>query len=204
MAEPEAILEKTREMLTTARRGLGDLEGSDPARRMIGLRNLVVFGRSVTYVLQTLRRVSRLKFDTWYGPYEREMRDDPLLRYFHNLRNTILKEGGPATSQSMYLRYLNTDDLQPLLANPPPGAKDFFIGDNVGGSGWTVELPDGTAEKYYVDLPSAVRLETTFHFPDAPGEHLGQEIADTSVPNLGRLYLHYLSRLVKSAEAEFS
>jgi hypothetical protein len=89
------------------------------------------------------------------------------------------------------------------MEDPPPGAKGFFIGDQLGGSGWEIEFPDGSIEKYYVQLPSAVRMETTFHFPDPPTLHLGQDIGDTSVPSLARRYLEYLSRLVKDAEQEF-
>jgi hypothetical protein len=87
------ILRKARDTMDTAAMGLRDLQGPDPKRRMIGLRNVVVFGRSVSYVLQTLRRIDRLRFDAWYAPYEREMRGDALMRYFHDLRNKILKEG---------------------------------------------------------------------------------------------------------------
>jgi hypothetical protein len=201
--EATEVLDKTRQMLDMARRGLDDLLGSDPNRRMIGVHNLAVFGRSVTLVLQTMRSVDLNAFTQWYEPREEAMRQDPLLKYFVNLRNEILKEGSPKATSSIYIEHLNTADIAPLMAHPPPGAKDFFIGDTLGGSGWIVELPDGSQEKYYVQLPSAVKMESRLHFPDPPTEHLGGPITDTSLQNLGRLYIAYLSSLVDEAEAEF-
>ncbi len=200
----ERILAKARETLDTAALGLHDFEGADPARRMVGLRNLVVFGRSVTFVLQTLRRVDRVRFDAWYAPHQKAMQQDALLRYFNDLRTSILKEGGPETSQVVHIWHLDTNDLAPVMANPPPGAKSFFMGDRLGGSGWEVELPDGTVVKYYVALPAAVRMEVSFLFPDPPTEHGGQLIADTSVSALCHLYIDHLSRLLVEAETEFA
>jgi hypothetical protein len=84
------ILRKGRETLAIATLGLSDLKGADPHRRIPGLHNAVVFGRSVTFVLQTLRSVDREGFDRWYLPYQKQMQDDPLLRYFNELRNIIL------------------------------------------------------------------------------------------------------------------
>jgi hypothetical protein len=61
---------------------------------MPGLRNLIVFGRAVTNILQNLRSVVGAKtFDEWYMPLQEEMRDDELLKYFYELRTEILKEG---------------------------------------------------------------------------------------------------------------
>jgi hypothetical protein len=190
-------------MLEMTRLGLSDFLGSDPKRRMLGIRNVAVFGRSVTFVLQTLRSVDANAFDSWYKPHVEVMRADPLLIYFNDLRSEILKEGGPALSADLYVEHLNTSDLESVMANPPPGAKSFFIGDSLGGSGWEVGLPDGSIEKYYVQLPAAVRMQTTLHFPDPPSEHLGAVITDTSVANLCRLYVAFLSALVNEATSEF-
>jgi hypothetical protein len=181
-SEAAAVLLKTREILATARRGLDDLVGDDPSRRLVGIRNVAVFGRSVTFVLQNLRStVPDDGFDRWYLPKEEAMRADPLLGYFVNLRNEILKRGGPTPRASHHIEYLNLDDLAPLMANPPPGARRFFVGDTLGGSGWEVELPDGSLESYYVQLPDAVRMESWLHFTDPPNEHLGVPLTDTSV-----------------------
>ena len=56
-AEIEAVLNRVEETLQTAMHGLDDLLAVQCDRRMSGLRNLIVFGRSVTFVLQNLRSV---------------------------------------------------------------------------------------------------------------------------------------------------
>jgi hypothetical protein len=89
------------------------------------------------------------------------------------------------------------------MQNPPPGAKSLFVADELGGSGWVIEMPDGWIEKYYVALPESVKIATSFEFRDAPREHLGEPITDRSVSNLAELYVRYLTRLVTDAEAEF-
>jgi hypothetical protein len=42
-------------MLDSAELGRSDLAGPDPRRRWDGYHNEIVFGRAVTFVLQTLR-----------------------------------------------------------------------------------------------------------------------------------------------------
>jgi hypothetical protein len=86
---------------------------------------------------------------------------------------------------------------------PPPAAGAFFIGDPMGGSGWEVEMPDGSTQPFYVDLPDEMDIELELHLPDPPTEHLGQPITDTSVGNPSRLYIDYLRRLVNEAERHF-
>ena len=110
-------------------------------------------GRAVTNVLQNLRSVVGTQvFDEWYGPLQEEMRNDELLRYFYQLRSEILKEGTLQTFNSMHMSF-NSRDLQPILQNPPPGAKGFFIGDQLNGGGWEVELPDGSTSNTTLRFP---------------------------------------------------
>lgn len=183
MTEPLTVQEamrRTREMLATAQRGLDDLVGDNPLVRVMGLYNVVTFGRATTISLQRLRGIDRETFDAWYAPYQAEMAADDLMRYFNTLRNTILKEGPPPLSGSIHIEYLNTDDLQPILSNPPPGADCFFIGDVHGGNGSNVTLPDGTQAKYYVQLPPEVSVTFGLHTPDAPAAHLNRPVTDRS------------------------
>lgn len=55
--------------------------------------DISVYGRATTSALQTLRRVNRAAFDEWYAPIRDWMEGDPLMKYFYDLRNRILKEG---------------------------------------------------------------------------------------------------------------
>jgi len=198
------VLRKARELLRATQRGLADLLGDDPNMRPVGIYNVAVFGRSVTLVLQNFRTIDRKKFDEWYAPYLKVLSTDPLFyRYFNDLRNEILKEGPPDVTSSMYVPYLDGAMMAQLTANPPPGATSFFIGDRLGGSGWEIELPDGTVQKYYVTLPAEFGIQLRLHFPNPPTEHLGKPLTDTSIENLARLYVNYLSEIVADAEEQF-
>jgi hypothetical protein len=78
--------------------------------------------------------------------------------------------------------------------------------DRWGGSGWEVELPDGSIEMYYVDLPESVnadfRLQTLGS--DLPTRHLNQPSVNTSIQALAAMYIDYLARLVNAAKAHFA
>jgi len=200
------ILSNLNETLRTAEIGLSDfLDTENPGRRLPGLRNLTVWGRAVTNVLQTLRTPVGLAFDKWYAPIQAEMAEDELMKYFYRLRSEILKEGNmPPLGSSMYIEHLDSRDLQPLMQNPPPGARGFFVGDQLGGSGWEVELPDGTIEKYYVALPENVKIESSLHFDQPPQTHANAPLADTSAEALARHYVDYLRRLVRQASTTFA
>src|SRR5262249_24390901 len=128
----------------------------------------------------------------------------PLFVYFNRVRNEILKEGKLKMGVAVHVEHLNSDDLRPLMANPPQGAKSFFIGDHLGGSGWEIQLPDGTMEHYYVDLPDTIAVQTWFEMPDAPTESAGTKIRDHSMTNLGQLYIDALRVLVRQAEDRFA
>jgi len=191
------ILRRAEETLKTAGQGLDDLINGPQERKLSGFRNLIVFGRAVTNILQSLRSTEP-SFDNWYGKYKEEMENDPLMRYFYDLRSKILKEGLTETGIGVYIKKFEYPADLARFGPPPPNAKGLFIGDNLGGSGWEVELQDGSIEKYYVELPSDIGT-ADIHFVAPPRIHLGKKITDTSVENLSKLYIDYLRRLVLSA-----
>jgi hypothetical protein len=192
------ILAAAAATLTTAEYGLRDLNSSDHERRLAGLRNLVVFGRAVTNVVQNLRSVAP-DFDNWYQPFVVEMRDDPLLRFFYELRSIILKEGALPVGKVLHVKNLNIpDDLGP----PPPGATSIFISDPLGGIGWLVELADGTTEKYYVALPADIASVDLF-LAGCPQTHRGHVIQDRYAHTVCQLYFDYLRDFLSTAKAHF-
>lgn len=192
------VLKRAEDTLYTARLGAQHVNGSDPKARLAGLRNVAVFGRAVTNVLQTLRSVVT-DFDAWYQPHVEAMRKDELMSFFYRIRSEILKEGSLRLSTSMTLSgnpmaFLNHFEK-------PPGAKGFFIGDNIGGSGWEVETSEGVAEKFYVNLPSdlpGLKVDMKVHFADAPVSFSG-----TSANELCERYLEKLQSLLDDAKAKF-
>ncbi len=198
------ILDAARGALDIANHGLELLSDKDEAKVTAGLSNVAVFGRIVTSRLQLLRSADD-RFDEWYAPRQEEMAADPLCRYFYELRTDIEHRIPPEpTHYGMHIEYLDMRDLAPLWAAAPPGARSLFIGDSQGRNGFEVDLPDGTVETYYVELPPAVRVRDLKTLPNAPTTHLGRPIVDTSLGALARLYLAYLSNLVQSAASEFA
>jgi len=195
------ILRRAQETLRTAQHGFVDLANGAPQRKLSGLRNLVVFGRAVTNVLQNLR-ATESDFDEWYIKYRDEMESDPLMKYFYNLRTKILKEGLLETSVHVHIRQFSFSDIH-RFGPPPPNAKAFFIGDSIGGSGWEIQLPDGSTEKYYVELPSDIG-SISLQFPEPPKYHLEQEIEDTSIEGLSKKYIEYLHAVVEAAKERFT
>ena len=199
--ETKQILGKAEDILKTAEIGLEMLKSGNPNIMLPGLNNLVVFGRAITNVLQQLRS-SENEFDLWYTKYREEMKDDPLLKFFYKLRSEILKEGKVPVSTSAYIESFYPDiDLRRIPK--PPNAKAFFIGDRYGGSGWEVELPDGTIQKYYVQLPKDIGVISLL-FKNPPNKHLGKNIKNKSPENLSELYIEYLRKMVKDAKKHFS
>lgn len=194
-------LARVRDTLSTARLGLHDVVDGGPERRLGGLRNLIVFGRAVTNVLQNLRS-SESSFDDWYQPYVVEMRDDPLLRYFYVVRSEILKDGRLKTSSAVIINRFEFPKDMSRLGPPPPGAGAFFIGDQAGGSGWEIRLPNGDVEKFYINIPGDIG-SSELHLPETPAIHLGQPIPDKKIETLARLYFDYLSAMVDDARAMF-
>ena len=195
------IIKNAGETLSTVRLGLDLIRTGQPDNRMAGLRNLVVFGRAVTNVLQNLRSTEPT-FDEWYAPFVEEMRSDPLLKHFYELRTEILKVGSTGTAVSTYISSFSPARDLPKFGPPPPGATSFFIGDRLGGTGWEVRQADGSVEQYYVALPGeigAVRV----HLASPPRSHLGQVLNDTTIEELSEKYFKYLESLVSSARRKF-
>lgn len=195
--EVRTILEGADDMLATAKLGLDDLRGSDPARRRAGFRNAVVFGRTVTFALQNLRgKVDG--FDDWYSTKETALRADPTFKKIAEIRNQIEKQAKTPLRSAIRFSNAAGEDLQKAFGKPPPGTTgDRFIGDSEGGSGWIVRGPDGKEEKFYVAMPSAL----VQHFFNLPGDQPFSKGEDAAAA-LDR-YLKELSAIVAEAQNKF-
>ena len=133
-----------------AQLGLEAVRRNSPVAKAVGLRNVAVFGRSVTWVLQNLRKTMPKQFDHWYAPHADEMRSDPLIRFFVVLRNQIEKQGLTPPSSSTEFEAKKDLTLPDDLGPPPPGAESFFL--DAGGAGWNVSIGSET-QRFYVELP---------------------------------------------------
>jgi len=130
-ATVKGVLEAAKERLRTARFGLEDM--GKPDRGRSGLYNAVVFGRMVTFALQNLRGVVP-DFDDWYAQKQEELRTDPLMKFFSDLRTEIEKKTDVHTGLKIVVHKFSNDDLK-RFEPAPPNAIRFFIGDRNGG-GW--------------------------------------------------------------------
>jgi hypothetical protein len=86
---------------------------------------------------------------------------------------------------------------------PPTGAKAFFIGDSIGGTGWEVELPGGEVVKYYVSIPEGAGISVSETFHDFPvAKH--PELSDRTVQEMVEDYVVKLEALVRRARQRFA
>lgn len=197
--DTESIINNAEDMLKTAKYGLDLLKTENPYYLPTGIRNVLTFGRAFTKVLQRLKS-HESDFSAWYKPYRVEMENDLLLKYLYRIRNDVLKEGKMPVTTRGYISFLNTDWVNQLPK--PPNTKGFFIGDNLGGSGFEIELPDGSTEKLYIKLPWDTVI-TSVHFKNLPNSHLGKSINGMSIKEICELYLQYLEKIVKDAKGKF-
>jgi len=192
------ILHQAQDTLFTAKLGLDNINSDEPKVRIVGIWNLIVFGRAVTNVLQNLRGLTP-EFEQWYKPYKEKMQADPLMKFFYKQRSEILKEGKLDVHSSVRL---SGNPMLLLQKYPkPPHAKSFFIGDQIGGTGWEVEMSDGTIEKYYIELPNQIQglnIDVAIHFADLP-----EELRDIPAPKLCKQYYDYLEQMVADANRKF-
>jgi len=186
----KGALDRAQGVLDTAYYGLAILRGADRSVRSAGLRNVLVFGRSTTFVIQNLRSiVGEKEFEQWYAPHQAAMKADPVMRYFVEARNNLEKQGRLDTAVSAHIHNFNSGDIR-KFGTPPPGARAFFMGDQTGGSGWEVELPNGEVIKYYVNIPQSiadVRQVFTNMPDDVPAELKGLAVEDLCEIVLGRI-----------------
>lgn len=199
--EVAAVLKRAKETLDTAYYGLKLLTSGDPKERSPGLRNVLVFSRSTTFVIQNLRSVvGGDQFDSWYTPHQEQMKSDPVMKYFVEARNNLEKQGRLDVGLNTHIKSFSTPDMR-KFGTPPAGAKSFFIGDEIGGTGWEVELANGETEKFYVALPESIGSvsQTFIGMPDTVPE----ELRSLPVEQLSEMVLGNISAVLDDAFRTF-
>jgi hypothetical protein len=93
---PSQTVTRAGTMLRMVQQGLHDMQETDHDRILFGFLGVVVFGRSMTLVMQNLRTHDQDAFDGWYAPWQTEMKEDPLMRYFYDLRTKVIHHDAPA------------------------------------------------------------------------------------------------------------
>ena len=188
MTRVTEIITEAKEIYATALSGL-DMLKSGPANAKLGFRNVAIFGRMVTFALNNLSgKVDG--FAEWDREAKKKHLDNPSSKIMVDMRNRLEKQAiNPIYSKSKFS--FNTSDLDRFPK--PAGAVAFFMGDRLGGSGWTVRLSDGTEKRYYVDLPKEM-IESKLVFP--PNEYEKYELIETAENYLNHIGA-YLSDVVE-------
>lgn len=193
------VLANVSEALRNMKYSLDNYKASNNHNKIIYLRNCITTGRSVTFVIQTLKNiVGEETFNEWYEPWQEKMKQDQILKTFVTIRNEIEKQGKLDTSLSMHIEHLNSNDLQPLMQNPPPHAVGFFIGDQIGGSGWEINYGDGITEKIYAELPKEVKLTIDFDISKLSNLNNG-----LSTLEMLEHYYNFMLEIYKDAQKTF-
>lgn len=203
----EQVFANTREMLEMAEHGFAQATGSNPGQRRAGLMNLFTYGRSVTLTIQTMKSVEP-DFEEWWKSYQDKMKADPLMQYFNETRTDIIHEGKLSVHTSTVIGANGPVNLGAIMRElsryaPPNTVRTFFGEGRTGGNGWDVKMPDGSIQKVYFDLPGTFDVKSELHLSNPPKEHDGRPIADTSIANIGKLYLDTLRGVVADFEARF-
>jgi hypothetical protein len=156
--------------------------------------------------IQTMKNTDPA-FASWWEPYQVRMKTDPLMQFFNKTRTEVLHEGELATSNYTVIGAEGPVDMgavmQELSRHAPPNTVATFLGDQLGGDGWEVRMPDGSIEKVYFLLPGNVDITSGLQLVDPPDQHDGEPITDTSIANLGRLYIAALTKTVDEFISRF-
>ena len=110
MSRIQEILREANDRLLVAKSGLAMIVGGVGEGR-IGLRNVAVFGRMVTFATNNLRS-NLAGFDDWDMDAKRKHFDDPDCRYMYELRNVIEKQARTPVSMSVHIHAFSPSDLQ--------------------------------------------------------------------------------------------
>lgn len=164
-----------------------------------GMKDLIVYGRSVTFVLQNLRKTEP-DFDVWYQPFYKEMESDEMMKFFNKLRSKILKEGEVPVTIEMGFPAIDIKEIKKQHPKPE-NATRLVIGSNNSGSYWEIKNPDGSLEKRRIDVSFQPILIQ--RFKNGPKEHLGENIEGETVEQMAKRYLKYLRNVVSEAHRRF-
>lgn len=205
---PTEALERAAKQLAVCGRHLANAQ-SLPGQQRELLNTAVIALRSIWHIFFNMD-----KSDPWVTAWFKELsvavKSDSLLSFFRSERNMILKEGvdtikgvcvrakpgamASAGPEGFTFRWSTTENgLQEILVPRPANAKSSFMGDQSGGMGYFIELPDGTQVKQYVHVPLECAQVTLF-YPEAPLEHLGKQLETREAKVLLALYHAYWQR----------
>lgn len=172
-------------------------KNSNNHNKIVHMKNFITRGRSVTFIIQNLKSVVEVEtFNNWYIPWQNKMKQNEILKVLVTMRNEIEKQGKIETSVGVYIEKLDSNDID--LSNPPSNAVSYFIGDQIGGSGWEIELEDGCKEKIYVDLPGGINVDINLNISEL--ESTAQKLGiNGTTQDILEYYLEFLKEISSDA-----
>jgi hypothetical protein len=108
---PNQVANRAGTMLGIVTLAVEEMAGLDITRVMHAFLDVVVFGRSMTLVMQHLRTWDRSGFNEWYAPWEATMATDPLFQFFNGLRVKVIHGYTPEIGVALAVQ--GRSDLRP-------------------------------------------------------------------------------------------
>lgn len=155
---------------------------SAPFEFECNLQAFISSARSVTWVMQK-EYSKKPEFEEWYGKKQEEMQADEMLRFFREARTT--------TTHRKPLDVGTVAHIKQIYLNSIPRGWGFAIT----GKGEPVWITPKGEQIHAFEFDTQVKRAYLFDNP--PTVFLGSKLSDISVVTLCRLYLAYLSDLVK-------
>lgn len=162
---------------------------SKPDEFESNLQAFLSSARSVTLVIQK-EYYKKSNFKEWYEDQQREMQADEMLRFFNRTRTVSIHEKLPSTGAITYIKEV-------YVQSAPYQGWRFSIT----GKGEPVWITPGGYEFDASEFGNNVKRIYLFDKP--PRTFLGVDLRDFSVVFLCRLYLAFLTALVKEASEKF-
>lgn len=165
--------------------------------------DLLIAGNAVYSKLEQGSKAAGGKAAGWFGRIKKTRKDDPLLSYMHHARNSdehgiedITKRMGPGQA-TITIR-------EPFDPAKLAGVKLVFGPHRPGHVQVSSSNEDVISTKIY-DKPSLVLVRVkddryTDYF-DPPYEHLGAKLSDQAPAAVGKMFVEYLSDLIKTAKS---
>jgi hypothetical protein len=194
------ILRMAHETLDTAHLGYAVVRDV-PSRSVAGLRNVVIFGAAAVAILDKLRAADATA-EAWYKPVRKKLGASVLVRLFEQLRAEFRKRDDAGVSSQARLKTFNYPADLDKLGKRPLRASELFMGDEIGGTGWEVEVFSGMREKYYVVLPAEYGTVDEF-LANCAVVQTSRDPRKIDIAKVCDQYVSTLDEVLRGAELQF-
>jgi len=153
--------------------------------------NFVAFvnsSRNVTFVLQKEYKHDH-HFENWYEEKVKEMREDPLCKFFHKIRNRIIKEGINGIFCNTKINRLNSGK------DFPDQPKNSSV--TITNKGIYYKIEKGTPQEDLIPAKTTGDVITQVFIQNSPSIHMGRKLKKNDLITISRVYYAYLCSLIE-------